>query len=77
MCEQRFALLRAEARDTTGLADPDLFHDATGLDLAHAWQRLEQREDLELAHHIVALGLGEHFRKRDRAPAAFFRAAAR
>ena len=47
--EQGLPLLRTEALHAPVVGDADLFHDLAGLDLAHAGQRLEQRDDLELA----------------------------
>src|SRR5690606_13781339 len=48
-------LVGAEAADTTCLGDPDLLHDRPSLHLTHAGQRLQQRDDLELADHVVRL----------------------
>src|SRR6478609_2137287 len=48
-------LVGTEAADTTCLGDPDLLHDRASLHLTHAGQRLEQRDDLELADHVVRL----------------------
>src|SRR5690349_23979338 len=55
--DERRDLVRAEPADPPGLRDPDLLHDLPGAHLAHAGQRLEQRGDLDLADHLVALPL--------------------
>src|SRR4029079_15984408 len=49
LLDERLDLVRAEAAPAPRLRDPDLRHDRARLDLADAGQRLEQRDDLELA----------------------------
>ena len=65
LVEQGGLLLLAEALDPTVVGDADLVHDLAGLDLAHAGQGLEQRDDLELADGV--LGGGERLCQRERA----------
>src|SRR3954468_1768505 len=55
--DERGDLVRAEAADTAGLGDADLFHDLPGAHLAHAGQRLEEGGDLDLADDLVRLPL--------------------
>src|SRR5690606_20849301 len=51
--DERRRLVGSEASDAAGLGDPDLFHDRPGLNLTDPGERLEQRDDLELAHDVV------------------------
>ena len=62
--EQRLTLLHAEALDAPVVGDADLLHDLAGLDLAHAGQRFEQGDDLELAD--VGVVGGQRFGERHR-----------
>src|SRR5690606_13101069 len=57
--EQRLALLLAQALDPARVGDADLLHRPPGADLAHAGERLEDRDDLHLPDRVVALGLAE------------------
>src|SRR5690606_27025647 len=52
------------ATDTAGLGDPDLFHDRPSLHLTDSGERLQQRDDLELAHDVVRLALLDHLPQR-------------
>ncbi len=62
--EQRLALLGAEALEAAGLRDADLLHQPTGLHLAGAGQRFEDREHLHLADRVISLGLAEELLQR-------------
>src|SRR3954453_10325165 len=62
--DERGDLVRAEAADTAGLGDADLFHDLPGAHLAHAGQRLEEGGDLDLADDLVGLALLDDLAQR-------------
>src|SRR3954467_10102928 len=53
-------LVRAQPAHPARLGDPDLLHDLAGAHLAHPGKGLEQRRDLDLADHLVALPLLDH-----------------
>src|SRR5919108_3450887 len=57
--EESLALLLAEAPHAAHIGDADVFHGATGPDLADTGKRLEHSEDLHLAHRVVRVGLLE------------------
>src|SRR4051794_16931839 len=59
--DERRDLVGAQAAHPARLGDPDLLHDLAGPHLADAGQRLEQRGDLDLADHLVALAFLDHF----------------
>ena len=56
-----------ESLQAPALRDAHRLHQAAGLDLAEAGQRLEHREHLHLADGLVAVGHGEELRQVDRA----------
>src|SRR5918998_144377 len=62
--DECLGLVRPEAAYPASLGDPDLFHDRPGLHLTDTWQRLQQRDDLELAHDVVFLPLLDHVLER-------------
>src|ERR687893_721632 len=62
--DERLGLVRPEAAYPASLGDPDLFHDRPSLHLTDTWQRLQQRDDLELAHDVVFLPLLDHVLER-------------
>src|SRR3954452_8958986 len=62
--DERRDLVRAEPPHPPGLRDPDLLHDLPGTYLAHTGQRLEERGDLDLADHLVALPLLDDLAER-------------
>src|SRR3954447_23889077 len=64
--QQGLALLGPEAPHATGVADADVFHRPPGLDLAHAGQGLEHRDDLHLPDDVVAFGLVEQLAEVER-----------
>src|SRR5207248_11149084 len=57
--QQGLSLLSAEAAHAPGLADSDLLHQAASPHLADARKGLEQRDNLHLADHLIAVGLLE------------------
>src|SRR5215217_8178947 len=54
----------AESADAPRRGDTDLCHDGGRPYVPHAGQGLEEIQDLEAAHGVVAVGILDHFRHR-------------
>src|SRR5688572_26321098 len=62
--EEFLALVVTETLETTGLADTDVGHQSTGLDLPETREGLEHGDHLHLPHRLVSRGLIKQFLQR-------------
>jgi hypothetical protein len=65
--QQFAALLVPQPLDASRVADADLVHDATSLDLPETRQALEYGKHLHLAYDLIGLALVKKVLQRDRA----------
>jgi len=65
--EQSVALVRSEPLKATAFADPDLFHQSAGFDLAETGQRFEDCLNLHFPNRVVGVGFLEQLLEGKRA----------